>query len=704
MKLNSGRFRCRRGFSFSATLISCIFLPRSIFTMNVRATLIAIMCFLIPALSNAEGVIIGPIYLSLGTEKHASEGALLTLNGDLVNIFRLTSDNGDHVSNSGNVVSRTSADLGFSWTEPEVIFSGDYDFRNARAGVVGGRIVLFFREYDAIEKTPIRLLYAVRDLNGLWSAPKPVPSLPQISDYYGMWIDNIHEIAGELVFTLHAVGFFQIYTASVSEKMTITDMQQVFSLDRRDSSVFSGIDEPEMVVLRDGTTFVMFRDDSTEWRPRPYIYMVSHGGFGDFGELKISNLCVSDNAKAVAPHLIVLENRELLYLGSYRQLTENPGDLDKLCFGRVIFGEAGDVHFEPQNTIERPMTSSGLWSRLYGYPISARISDNTWLITFTDSAHDAERNTEKASIFQFLVSLSSDENTRRDGLDSFVTLRIERKPALDVASGASATKMVESIPFSKIPNALGGLASDVKLIAQVDEDRLLASLNTSLETMIDDLLLHRSNESNESNDPVFQFRDLSGDQRISGGDVLRVEAAIRNEPLADLYSFNLDGRILDVSDPFTAITLMKRSTSVGLSLLGGLYLSEREIREMSCSLFEGENTFALQPGASVDLKQNNSHKSTAGHIFQLQSADPRLILENGELSLAGALLDEIEITQATITISSTSCSQSVSLNIVLLPKDVDADGLPNELDSDMDGDGFKNTAELFFWDHARTIH
>ena len=353
---------------------------------------------------------------SLVTSKHSSEGSLIKTDERLIHIYRQTNSNGNHVSNDGAVAMRFSLDDGASWSRSKIIAKGNFDYRNARSEIIGENIVTFFRIYDAETLTPLSLNYIVGDkLGNNWTQPKEIPFIDIDNDFYEMWIDNPMPFQRGIIFTLHAVGFFQIWKAEFNESLDLTNASPIYSIDKRNADEFSKIDEPELLMFDENNLLVFFRnDDNQEIYSRSFLSMTSVNGGKTFSPIVDTGLCAPGNSKSIAPHLIKHgSNFEFLLIGSYRDsyfessnqtIKSTYNSNDKICLAEGVMAKDGKLTFETEKMIERALNgTNGRFTRLYGYPISAKIYQNSWLVIYTDSMEDDESKREQAHLFQFYL-------------------------------------------------------------------------------------------------------------------------------------------------------------------------------------------------------------------------------------------------------------------------------------------------------------
>jgi len=142
--------------------------------------------------------------------------------------------------------------------------------------------------------------------------------------------------------------------------------------------------------------------------------MTSVNGGKTFSPIVDTGLCAPGNSKSIAPHLIKHgSNFEFLLIGSYRDsyfessnqtIKSTYNSNDKICLAEGVMAKDGKLTFETEKMIERALNgTNGRFTRLYGYPISAKIYQNSWLVIYTDSMEDDESEREQAHLFQFYL-------------------------------------------------------------------------------------------------------------------------------------------------------------------------------------------------------------------------------------------------------------------------------------------------------------
>lgn len=114
---------------------------------------------------------------------HTAEGMLDALpDGTLVNVYREGTSAEGHVGNSGRLLFRKSLDNGGTWSASSVVYDDAYDDRNVAGGVIGSRIVVLFRRYNApATAIDIRCTFS-DDAGATWSAPTLVIDLAAAND------------------------------------------------------------------------------------------------------------------------------------------------------------------------------------------------------------------------------------------------------------------------------------------------------------------------------------------------------------------------------------------------------------------------------------------------------------------------------------------------------------------------------------------
>ena len=644
---------------------------------------------------------------SLISENHSSEGSLLTMGNQLMHIFRLTRFGGNHVSNDGAVAIRSSDDGGLTWDRAEILVDGEYDQRNARSGIINEHIITFFRTYDANSMTPINLQYIVGTEQGkVWTAPRIVPFVELTDDFYEMWIDNPQEIDDGMLFTLHAVGFFQIWKAEISPSLEIVNARPIYTLDYRDSQDYSGIDEPELLQFSDGKLLVVFRNDSVERYSRSFLAMTSIDGGSTFSPIFDTKLCAPDFSKAVAPHLIKSDAEGgFILLGSYRDYfytfeenSENLGS-DKMCLSSGIISSEGEVILGDESFIERPLKGrNGLYSRMYGYPVSAYLDESSWLVIFTDSMQAAELGVEQAHLFQFELSIvDKGAGDMVSNLVSSLNIRTQHPEVIVADSGDDVN--IENIynisdlsvrPFSE-PLSLK-LTSSIK--AGIKNEWLDSATSNLISLIIDDVQIDESVP-----DYIYDFNE---DGVLSSGDALtlsRIRTGIAERAtVIPLFDKSV---VIKLNEREDLLEFLRFRGSVSAVIVGDI-LEEFAVFESDiCPVFSGLNSLVMSPGEPITLSSMLSAELAYDKIFTLETSHNELIdIREVDDALVSAALPDSEyvVTSIGVSYSSRDCSDAREYAVILLSSDLDSDSRLNKEDADIDGDGFINSVDALFWD------
>lgn len=336
---------------------------------------------------------------TLVSDDHASEGVIVMLpDGNILHIFRFDPGLiGDHVRNSGYIAKRHYSNG--VWSDVETVYnSGIYDDRNIHGGITNeGRIVLFFRRYDASSGITEGHYFIYSDDGGAsWSDLKPMDVSPKSVVIYG---------TGQM-----------FYNPEI-EKYCIVG----YSTDSYCEIRFSedGSNWDEKVVIAEGTDFnlseiagaycgnrrmiVIERDDNRRLG-HPLVQMVSYDNGQSWSEPVQTNI-PPNMFWGCAPQLLWdEENNTLIAMNSDRR-GYHGGNYDEESL-YIYYARPSNIFSDTQNwtlgaRLVRPKTNSN--SYFYGYPTIAKTSDNNYFIVYTDS--ELISGKEDADLYQFEMEL-----------------------------------------------------------------------------------------------------------------------------------------------------------------------------------------------------------------------------------------------------------------------------------------------------------
>lgn len=340
---------------------------------------------------------------------HVSEGvALKTSDNDYLMFFRKDPGiEGDHVGNSGSIIYRRSKDRGMTWGREKILVDNAYDNRNVHGGMVlGSRIVLFFRNYDASNPSlldqdkQVGLNYTYSDDGGHnWMSPT--------------YIDlNFSAIAGTSKITeVPGLGFIQPFYARDRQEIRLSQdgLNWDTTLKTYDYESDTEINTTEvgLVYLGDGDILGLIRDETPEiGRQNGYYQIVSRDYGVTWSEPLKTN--IGEGFFCSAPLIFFSKkHRDIWSFCGDRKGALPAGNAhnDALWIYRnkiedVIDNPQGYQLFEK---INRPEPSS---YRLYGYPTYIEKGDDSYLIIFTESSLDTD-DSEGANLYQFTIDYTA---------------------------------------------------------------------------------------------------------------------------------------------------------------------------------------------------------------------------------------------------------------------------------------------------------
>lgn len=645
-------------------------------------------------------------------DNHSSEGSLIRVDDRLVHIYRLTESNGNHVSNDGAIAMRSSTDDGASWSRSKIIAQGNFDYRNARSEIVGENIITFFRIYDAETLTPISLNYIVGDrLGNNWTQPKEIPFIDLDNDFYEMWIDNPKQYNNEeVLFTLHAVGFFQIWKANLNQSLELVNASSFYSIDKRSDDEFSQIDEPELLIFDNNNLLVFFRnDDNQAIYSRSLLAMTSIDGGKTFSPIIDTGLCAPGDSKSIAPHLIKHgSNLEFILIGSYRDpyfVSSNQINnsdymgADKLCLVEGLMTEDGVLTFEKERMIERVLNGpNGPLARLYGYPVSAQIDNNSWLVIYTDAMEGKEPNKEQAHLFQFdihkMINIETNDLISNFKLESF---HFDMKSFEVLLSSDNQRLNKQNIYLgNELPASIFENINKINLIDNLNDSVRDEWLDLSFSNFKSMILKGISVPS----DTPSHLYDFNEDGFMSPGDALelaRIKGRLGNSSMViPLDENSLPIVISEYKQKHSILKQIITDIDVVGDLEGQFVLQKNHI----CPVFKGSNILIASKEEPIKLSSLLSHEIDGGPIFDSNYIHNDLLSidESEGLLFSQSPISPFKIGTIQLSYSYEACSDSRNFIVISAWSDIDGDLILNNTDNDIDGDGFLNSVDRLFWD------
>ena len=336
----------------------------------------------------------------LFSDDHTSEGFLAPLcDGRILLVFRLDPGlAGNHVGTNAYIARMAYDPRRDAWGEVEPVYdSHQYDDRNIHGGATrDGRIVAFFRHYDGRE-TQGRCVMHSDDGGQTWSQPRLAGALRGVQGtgqmFYNPDIDRYcilqyERHRNEILYSPDGVTWQESRLVAKDPNVELTEI----------AGAWCG----------DGRIVALIRDDTRE-RGHPLLQVVSRDNGKTWSRPCATNM-PPDQHWGCAPQLIYDPKHHLLIaITSDRYF--RPDAENRLY---IYTARPEDILDDPgnwtlQHALPRPWATerySGrrpLNSNLYGYPSVAPISEDEYLVVFTERAR--MEGTEQADLICFRVTL-----------------------------------------------------------------------------------------------------------------------------------------------------------------------------------------------------------------------------------------------------------------------------------------------------------
>ena len=340
-----------------------------------------------------------PFKQFLAGNDHVSEGFLAPLNdGKILLLFRLDPGiEGDHVGTNAYIAKITYDPEKDGWSKVETVYnSHQYDDRNIHGGITKeGRIVAFFRRFDGNQTEGRYFIYS--DDNGItWTEPQQSKAWtdPELSNLEGIWS------TGQMFYNPDINQY-----AMVGCRRFIT-----FSQDGSSWESYNQITDNEYFKLTevagawcgDNRIVALIRDDKRS-HGHPLVQVESYDNGKTWTEPVATNIPPNLHWGA-APQLIYDQNRDMLIaLTSDRY--SRPDEQNSLF---IYSASPNDILGSPegwklQHELRRPWAGlkqeGPLNQNFYGYPTIAQISEQEYLVVFTERA--VLEGTEHANLYYF---------------------------------------------------------------------------------------------------------------------------------------------------------------------------------------------------------------------------------------------------------------------------------------------------------------
>lgn len=375
-----------------------------------------------------------------------SGGSLLQLpDGKILQFFRLDPGyNGNHVGNSGAIAKRYSIDAGKTWSQPTIIFDDEFDDRFSTSYRLdnGDIVVTFFRYfcYDTWNGVYVDTYMIIsQDDGATWSDKLIIQNISPTSCF-----QNVFKIAGK-------DGYFaSTYSTSYVDLRYSPDGYNWDSVYykwdyRLNPSMI--INEPFFASLGGGKLIGLFRVEN-----QPIHQVVSYDYGVTWSPIEKTNL--GDGFFCPAPTIYY----DSLFNKIVTVFTDRRGtayDFNNLNSGVWVYFS------DPDSVLQNPLAYNNYnflvraypdIFRMLGYASTTKISDNTYLIVYSDS-YKKTNGLEDAEYFQFYVTINKHPQTI-----SFDTI-----PKLEYADIDILPKVLAS---SSLPISL--ISSDTTIAKIVD--------------------------------------------------------------------------------------------------------------------------------------------------------------------------------------------------------------------------------------------
>lgn len=329
---------------------------------------------------------------------NAAEGIIMNLGGDtILNIFRL-SLTGGHSGNSGKIVKRYSYDGGLTWSNVSDVFDSIYDDRNIGGGLVGSRVVLFFRRYDAIAVSTIDLGFMYSDDKGAtWSSYTTYSPVSPVQVPFG----NLVKINGRWVQPLYGANISEL--ASTTDGTTWTHYSTMWdytiSLTRKTS-------ETTVSYIGTDSLIAISRNENGSGGPGQQFKSTDNGVTWTYVGL------VPYNGNTPAPGLVYDSAKgTVLYMVGERTIPYQTDSLLLFTAPKSVLSDTSKWRLT--SAFQRPVPNN---RDFYGYPTAARLNNGDYLVTFcdkwqrkTDTTQDVTK--ESAALYQTRIQFLSASKT-----------------------------------------------------------------------------------------------------------------------------------------------------------------------------------------------------------------------------------------------------------------------------------------------------
>ncbi|MBW6491807.1 MAG: exo-alpha-sialidase [Lentimicrobium sp.] len=339
------------------------------------------------------------IFPSLVSDDHTAEGFMITLpDGSLRHFFRLDpGENGHHIGNNSRIVQRASSDQGFTWTALHSVYEDEWDNRNVHGGVTEeGRIVLFFRRYNAINRKTIstNFIYSI-DYGDTWSDIQTIATGP--ADNPGT--HKMIHIPGKG----YMQSFYTPWLCELRYSDDGTNWDKVgFRWDFNERREIK-ISEACFLNLGEGKLIGLMRD---EWLSNYYQVMSADSGT-TWTEPVRTNISMPFFTPSPQLFYDFFTNRIFVIANDRRGLSGGNYVMNDAEF-YIYMNDPDEAFNNPKSYVlaarfNRPFPNS---HHFYGYPTYSKLDEGRYLIMFTES-YKKENDKEQADFYQFELLTNS---------------------------------------------------------------------------------------------------------------------------------------------------------------------------------------------------------------------------------------------------------------------------------------------------------
>lgn len=344
-----------------------------------------------------------PFEESLVSADHTAEGFLVTLSdGNIMHLYRNDpGESGGHTGNGTNIMKRTYNVSTKEWGPSTVVYAEPtYDARNVHGGITSeGRIVMFFRRYDAVLQSHIDLDFMYSDDDGAtWT------NRATVSNSFAFALPF-----GDMIY-VPTKGYMKGYNGSSEVAVQFSadgsswDSETIVQ-DYSESKTYR-IDETSFVYIGDGKIIALTRDERRE-KGHMYYQMTS----SDYGTTWTEPVRTEIVAPFFCPSPLIFKHGDnVVVIATDRRSFAGQGDKKEDSL-HIYIADANEAFKDPtayryDRRIVRPDSDSN--TDFYGYPSIVALDDSRYLVIVTDKYEDDTN--EDADIYQFELTLKEESS------------------------------------------------------------------------------------------------------------------------------------------------------------------------------------------------------------------------------------------------------------------------------------------------------